>query len=134
MRTTPPTNHIPMNYLAVKHLHMTFAALSGILFFVRGLWMLAGSAQLQRRWVKIVPHVIDTVLLASAIALAVMSRQYPIAQNWLSAKVIALVIYIVLGTIAIKPGRSKGVRATAFVAALAVFAYIVKVAVTKQVA
>jgi len=122
-----------MNYLAIKHLHIACAALSGALFFVRGIWMLRDSAMLQRRWVKIVPHVIDTVLLASALTLVIWSAQYPFVQNWLTAKVLALVAYILLGTIALKRGKTKGVRAGAFVAALLVFAYIVKVALTRQV-
>lgn len=121
-----------MNYLAVKHLHMTCAALSGAFFFVRGIWMLRESSLLQRRWVRIIPHVIDTVLLASAITLAVWSAQYPLAQSWLTAKVIGLILYIVLGTIALKRGKTKTVRATAFVAALAVFGYIVSVAITRH--
>jgi uncharacterized membrane protein SirB2 len=122
-----------MSYLAVKHIHMTFAALSGTLFFVRGLWMMAGSTLLQRRWVKIVPHVVDTLLLTSALTLVIWSGQYPIAQNWLTAKLCALVLYIVLGAIALKRGRTKPMRIVAFIAALAVFAYIVMVAVTRQV-
>jgi uncharacterized membrane protein SirB2 len=122
-----------MSYLAIKHLHMTCAALSGTFFFIRGIWMLLESPQLQQRWVKIAPHIIDTVLLASALTMAVWSSQYPFAQNWLTAKLLALVAYILLGTIALKRGKTKSVRATAFVAALAVFAYIVKVAITRQV-
>ena len=122
-----------MNYLAIKHVHMTCAALSIILFFVRGLWMLAGSTLLQQRWAKVVPHIVDTVLLASALTMVVWSSQYPFMQNWLTAKVVALVAYVVLGTIALKRGQTKGVRTGAFILALLVFGYIVKVAVTKQV-
>jgi uncharacterized membrane protein SirB2 len=121
-----------MDYLTLKHLHMGCAALSGSLFLLRGSWMLSGSALLERRWVKTAPHLIDTVLLTSAIALASWSGQYPIAQAWLSAKVIALLVYIVLGTIALKRGRTKTVRAIAFVGALAVFLYIGAVAVSKN--
>ena len=80
-----------MPYIALKHLHITFVALSGLLFLVRGIWMLSGSQRLQQRWVKIVPHVVDTLLLASAIGLAVWSRQYPGQSPWLTAKVAALV-------------------------------------------
>lgn len=122
-----------MSYLAVKHVHMTCAALSIILFFVRGLWMLAGSPLLQQRWAKVVPHIMDTVLLASALTMVVWSSQYPFVQNWLTAKIVALVAYVVLGTIALKRGQTKGVRIGAFILALLVFGYIVKVAVTKQV-
>ena len=122
-----------MSYLALKHFHMTCAILSGVFFLLRGGWMLADSALLQRRWVKIAPHVIDTLLLASAIGLAVWSAQYPFAQSWLTAKLVALLLYIGLGTVALKRGKTKTVRVAAFVAALAAFAYIVAVAVSKQV-
>jgi uncharacterized membrane protein SirB2 len=122
-----------MDYLAIKHLHMGCAGLSIAMFLLRGTWMLQGSSMLQRRWVKIVPHLVDTVLLGSAITLAVISHQYPFAQPWLGAKVVALVLYIVLGAIALKRGRTLRIRAIAFGAALATFAYIVMVAVTRQV-
>jgi uncharacterized membrane protein SirB2 len=121
-----------MDYLALKHTHMSFAALSGSLFLLRGIWMLRASPMLQARWVRIAPHIVDTALLASAITLAVVSSQYPLAQSWLTAKVCALVVYIALGTIALKPGRPRGVRAAAFIGALLTFGYIVSVAVSKH--
>lgn len=121
-----------MDYLTLKHFHMGCAAASGSLFVVRGAWMLRDSPRLQARWVRVAPHVVDTLLLASAIGLAVWSGQYPGAQHWLTAKVSALLAYIVLGTIALKRGRTKMVRISAFIGALAVFGYIVAVAVTKQ--
>jgi uncharacterized membrane protein SirB2 len=97
---------------------------------LRGVWMLRGSALLQRRWVKIVPHVVDTLLLTSAILLALTIRQYPFVSSWLTAKVIGLVVYIALGTIALKRGRTLTIRASAWIAAQLVFFYIVAVAVT----
>ena len=121
-----------MNYLLLKHFHMSFAAMSGLLFLLRGLWMLADSPALQRRWVRVLPHLVDTALLLSAVSLAVWSAQYPLVQTWLSVKVGALLLYIVLGSIALKRGRSKPVRAAAYVAALVTFGYIVCVAVTKN--
>jgi uncharacterized membrane protein SirB2 len=121
-----------MNYLLLKHLHMSCAAMSGTLFLLRGLWMLQDSPQLGRRWVRTLPHLIDTVLLASAVTLAVWSAQYPLAQPWLTAKVCALLLYIVLGSVALKRGCSKGIRAAAFLAALATFGYIVAVALSKN--
>ena len=121
-----------MDYLALKYFHMACAALSGSLFVLRGIWMLSESAMLQRRWVRIAPHVVDTLLLASALILVIWSRQYPFVQNWLTAKIIALIVYIALGAIALKRGRNKTVRVCAFIAALAVFAYIGLVAMTKQ--
>jgi uncharacterized membrane protein SirB2 len=121
-------------YIAIKHLHVTFAALSGIFFLLRGLLMLADSPLLLRRWIRMAPHVVDTALLASALALVFLSGQYPFVQAWLTAKLIALVAYIVLGSIALKRGKTKGVRAFALFAALATFAYIVAVALTRQAA
>lgn len=121
-----------MSYLAIKHLHMSFAILSGLLFLTRGIMMLAGSGLLQKRVLRIAPHVIDTLLLASAVTLAVIGQQYPFVQAWLTAKVLALVGYIIAGSVALRPGRPKGVRAIAFIAALMLFAYILKVAVTRN--
>ena len=121
-----------MSYLAIKHIHITCAVLSFLLFSLRGIWMLQGSALLRQRWVKIVPHVVDTLLLASALVMVFWSAQYPFVQAWLTAKVVALVAYIILGTIALKRGKTKTVRLSAFLAALVVFAYIVKVALTRQ--
>lgn len=115
-------------YLLLKTIHVGSVCASGALFVLRSGWMLAESQQLQRRWVKILPHVVDTVLLASAIALTMIIHQYPFVQSWLTAKVLALVAYIVLGSIGLKYGRSKRVRITACCAALAVFGYIVTVA------
>lgn len=88
---------------------------------------------LTRRWVRVVPHAVDTVLLASAIALAVMIEQHPLVHGWLTAKVIGLIAYIVLGTLALKRGRTPAIRLTAFCGALLVFSYIVAVAITKSV-
>lgn len=121
-----------MDYLLLKHLHMSCAALSGSFFFLRGQWMLAGSPMLQRRWVKTVPHIVDSLLLASAVGLAAWSHQYPGRMPWLTAKLAALVAYILLGAVALKYGKTKAQRATAYAAALATFGYIVAVAVTKN--
>ena len=121
-----------MDYSALKSVHVACVAASYTLFLVRGVWMMQDSTLLARRWVRIVPHVIDTVLLASAIAMAVMIRQYPFAAPWLTAKVVGLVVYIGLGTVALKRGRTKRMRIVAWIAAQIVFLYIVSVAVLKR--
>ncbi|MGQ9861416.1 MAG: SirB2 family protein, partial [Thiobacillaceae bacterium] len=79
------------------------------------------------------PHVNDTLLLAAAIGLLLVADLSPLDQPWIMAKIIGLIAYIGLGTVALKRGRTKAIRVMAFVAALGVFAYIVAVAVTKQV-
>ncbi len=122
-----------VSYLAIKHLHMSCAALSGSFFILRGVWMMRASAMLQKPWVKVLPHLVDTVLLASALTMAYLSGQYPFQQNWLTAKLLALVLYIVLGTIALKRGKTAGIRLVALVASIVTFAYIISVALTRQV-
>jgi len=120
-----------IDYAAVKLVHVGAAALSIALFALRGAWMLRAPQRLQRGWVRIAPHLIDTVLLASALWLA-WQLGTDGTRGWLWAKVIALCAYIALGTIALKRGRTRGVRIVAFAAALATFGYIVSVAVTKS--
>lgn len=119
-----------MDYGLVKHIHLTTIVITLTLFILRGIWMMADSPRLQLRWVRIVPHVNDTLLLISGIGLAIMLGQYPLVNGWLTAKLFGLILYIVLGTIAIKRGRTKRTRIVAWIAALLVFAYIVAVAVT----
>ena len=120
-----------LDYAAVKAIHVGAAATSIALFLLRGGWMLRAPEKLRLRWVRVIPHVIDTVLLVSALWLA---WQIGFAANfrWLGAKIAALIVYIALGTIALKRGRTRGIRLAAFVAAVATFGYIVSVALTKS--
>ena len=120
-------------YQTIKYLHMSCATISVSFFILRFIWMLRGSNMLQQRWVRIVPHVVDTILLASALTMVVWSGQIPFQQAWLGAKVLALLAYIILGSIALKRGKTVQGRALSFVAALVVFAYIVAVALSRQV-
>ncbi len=121
-----------MSYLALKYLHVTTVIVSYSLFVVRGAWMLADSPMLAKRWVRIVPHVNDTLLLVAAIWLTTLIGQYPGTSAWLTAKVIGLIVYILIGTVAIRRGPNKPIRATAWVAAQLVFFYIVAVALTRD--
>jgi len=121
-----------MQYLVLKWVHIACAILSISGFMLRGMLMLLDSPLLTMRFARIAPHVVDTVLLASALWLAVLIGQYPFVQGWLTAKVLALIAYIVLGTLALKRARSKTLRAAAFALALGVAAYIVSVALTRD--
>lgn len=121
-----------MDYLAIKILHVSCVATSYALFVLRGLWMMYLTQWLQQRWVRILPHVVDTVLLGSAVAMALMIRQYPFVAGWLTAKLLALLLYIVLGSVALKRGRTRKQRVAAWFAAQAVFFYIVAVALTRN--
>jgi len=121
-----------MIYLALKHLHVTCVVLSGLGFCLRGWWMLRDSPTLQQRLVRVLPHVVDTLLLGSALSMAFLSGQYPFVQGWLTAKLGGLLAYIVLGAMALKRGRTKAVRARYFVLALLAYGYIVSVALSRN--
>jgi uncharacterized membrane protein SirB2 len=116
-----------MNYFLIKHIHMTAAGLSLLLFIIRAYWSVTGSALLQKKAVKIVPHIVDTVLLVAGVILAAMIGP---EQPWILAKIVLLLVYIGVGTIAIKRGRTPGQRAVAALVAVAIFAYIVGIALS----
>ncbi|MEZ5616072.1 MAG: SirB2 family protein [Rhodocyclaceae bacterium] len=119
-------------YFLLKHLHIAFVVISVTGFTLRGIWMLTDSPMLNRLWVRVVPHVNDTLLLAAAIGLSVVLEQYPFVHDWVTAKVLGLLAYIGFGMFALRRGRSKALRAGFWLAALASFAYIVSVALTKD--
>lgn len=119
-------------YLAVKHLHVTCVVLSIAGFFLRGVLMLRDSPLLARRWMKIVPHVNDTVLLVAALTLSWLGGAYPFVDAWLTAKVFGLIAYIILGVLALQPGRPKPLRIAAWAGALAVVGWVVSVALTRH--
>ncbi|AKH39320.1 putative membrane protein SirB2 [Nitrosomonas communis] len=121
-----------MSYTVLKFIHISSVILSYLLFLTRGIWMIHSSAQLQQRWVKIMPHVIDTVLLTSAITLTVLIQQYPLADAWLTAKVAGLLLYIGLGITAFRFGKTYPIKVGAWIMAQIVFFYIVLVALTKN--
>ena len=121
-----------MSYIVLKHIHVTAVALSATGFFLRGLLMLRGSSLLQARWIRIAPHILDTVLLGSAIAMAVMSAQYPFVQPWLTAKFFGLIAYILCGTMALKRAKTLAARRVWYFAALAVVGWVVSVALTRN--
>ena len=114
----------------LKLVHVAAVAASFTLFFLRGIWLLRGSDIMRRRWVKIAPHSIDTVLLVSAVALAWQLGYTPFNSPWLAAKIVALLVYIGLGMLAFRFARSRRQRLAAWLAALLTFAYIVLAAVT----
>ena len=118
-----------MDYATLKTLHVATVVITLALFLLRGVWMIAESPRLAARWTRIVPHINDTVLLVSGIALAWTLGISPLEHGWLAAKIVALVAYIVLGTLALKRGKTRGQRIAAWVAALLVFGYMVAVAV-----
>lgn len=121
-----------MDYTDLRTLHISCASISICLFAARGGMQLAAIRWRQWRWLRIVPHLNDTLLLAAATALAVSSHQYPLAQSWLTAKVVALVVYVFAGGKALRDGISPARQRGWFALALATVAYIVLVAVTRS--
>lgn len=121
-----------MSYALLKMIHVSSVVLSYSLFFLRGIWLIRDSTNLRQRWVKILPHIVDTVLLTSAVFLAMTIQQNPLQNSWLTAKVAGLLLYIALGMVAIRFGKTRRTKIIAWVAAQCVFIYIVLVAITKS--
>lgn len=119
-------------YLTLKTVHVAAAVVTIAGFILRGIWMLNASTKLQRPVVKIAPHIVDTVLLLAGVGLLWLSRLNPLAQAWLLAKFAGLIAYVLLGTIAIRRGPTKRVRAIALFGAVAAFAYILGVATARS--
>lgn len=115
-------------YLAIKHLHLLCVGLSGLGFLARGVLRLNDSPWLQRRWVKVAPHVNDTVLLVAGLALAALSGQYPFVDAWLTAKILGLLAYIALGTLALRLAQTRRGQFASAIAALLVFVWMLSVA------
>jgi uncharacterized membrane protein SirB2 len=114
----------------LKVIHLSAVVISFTLFFLRGVWLLRTAPIMQQRWVKIMPHSVDTVLLLSAIGLAWQLGYSPFNAPWLAAKIIALLLYIGLGMLAFRFARTNMQRLAAWLGALLVFGYIVAVAIT----
>jgi uncharacterized membrane protein SirB2 len=121
-----------MDYATLKLVHQSAVTLSIVGFFARGWGSLADAAWVRGRAARTLPHIIDTVLLGSAVGLAWLLQLNPLATPWLAAKIAGLLAYIGLGLVALKPGRPRALRAATWVAALLCFAQIVAVAITKQ--
>ncbi len=119
-----------MIYPWLKFLHIFLIVSTYALFFLRGTWSWNESPILQNRWVKTLPHVIDSLLLISAITLALAIHQYPFVDAWLTAKMIGLLLYIGFGFVALRNGIKRVIRISAWLAAQAIFFYIVLVAIT----
>jgi len=116
----------------IKSLHALLALVSIIGFIYRASLKFRNSTTLQQKWLKITPHIVDTLLLASAIYLVVVGHYYPEWFNWVTAKIIGLLLYIIFGLFTLRFSKSRNGIIISFVLALLTFAYIVGVAMTKQ--
>lgn len=115
-------------YASIKLLHMSCAWLSISGFLLRTVWSLRESPLLRHPLARKIPIAVDTLLLLSALTLATLSGQWPFQQSWLSAKLVALLVYIMLGMVALHWGKTRSQRALASAAAVAAFAYLLAVA------
>lgn len=121
-----------MGYALLKTIHVSCVVVTFVLFWIRGWWMLSDSPRLRSTWVRVVPHVVDATLLVSAVALTMVIHQYPFAQSWLTVKLLAVAVYIGLGLVALRFGRSRGQRLAAWLGAQVVFVYIVAIALARD--
>jgi uncharacterized membrane protein SirB2 len=117
-----------MLYYWVKEVHMISVVLSFMLFLLRGAWVLNGHALPRHVVIRTTPHVVDTVLLTSALWLTTIIQQYPFSDAWLTAKVLLLVAYVVLGSLALRRARTRAGRILAFGGAVLAFLFLVSVA------
>lgn len=119
-------------YEVVKHLHLSAMLLSVLLFLFRFVLTLKGATYLSKKWLKILPHIVDTVWLVSAIVLCVMLQQYPLTEGWVTEKLLAFIMYMLMVTISLKLAKTNLMRFVGLVGALSWLAYAGKVAVTKH--
>lgn len=111
-------------YLVLKNTHMLLAMISFTFFLIRATWAFQGSTLLQTKAVKILPHVIDTFLLLTAITLMLTISQYPFINSWLTGKIIGLITYIIFASIVIKYAKNNLQRSLFLGLAIMSFTYI----------
>lgn len=121
-----------MMFAFVKCVHVASVILSLTGFFLRGVLMIRASPLTKARWIRVLPHINDTILLVAALTLAAMSEQYPFVAGWVTAKVLGVIAYIILGSLALRERSTRNMRIACWLAALAIFGWIASVAVTRQ--
>jgi uncharacterized membrane protein SirB2 len=117
-------------YPQIKAVHVAAVIASGMLFLLRGFAVQLGAKCSMAAPLRYLSYSIDTVLLTAALMLVTILHQYPFVQGWLTAKVLLLIVYVVLGSFALKRGRTRAVRISCWIAALLVYLLIVSIART----
>ncbi|NQY64529.1 MAG: SirB2 family protein [Alteromonadaceae bacterium] len=115
-----------------KHLHMTLAVISVALFTLRFVWTLMESKNLTRKWVKIAPHIVDTLLLALGVAMAVKLAINPVEQLWLAEKLLAVVAYLFTGYYTLKLTRNRIMQVIGYLGAMGWVMLVIRLAMTKE--
>ncbi len=123
------TSSLASHYSDILFLHIGCVVASGTLFTMRGLLRICGITAANHIALRVASYVIDSTLLGAAILLMAILRQYPFANGWLTAKVVLLLVYVLLGSVALKRARTPAGGLAALVAALSIFALIIGVAV-----
>ncbi|MFW8590034.1 SirB2 family protein [Glaciecola sp. 2405UD65-10] len=119
-------------YMFAKHLHLTAIALSFSLFLIRFVLLMRNSPSLQKKWLKITPHIVDTVLIISIVLLCVNLSVYPFVNEWATSKLIGLVLYILSVAFALKWARNNAMRIVGLAGAIAWLAITASIAVSKN--
>ncbi|KOR30946.1 hypothetical protein TI04_03375 [Achromatium sp. WMS2] len=122
-----------MDFLLVKYIHIAAVVVTSTLFLWRWYLTVVESDIMQQLWVKVLPHVNDSIILVSGVTMIWMSRQYPTNQPWLAAKILAILIYILLASVAIKYGYTRRWRLIAGILAVLCLWYIMMIAINKSV-
>ena len=122
-----------MLYTSMKHIHLLAIALSVLFLTVRYILIMMDSSLLQKKFFKVTPHIVDTILLASGISLIFITGFIPFtaAGAWLTEKITCVLVYIALGFVALKLGRTKLIRSVAFFGALGWLYWAAHLAMTK---
>lgn len=115
-----------------KHIHMTLAVISISLFTLRFIWTFTGSSKLQAKWIKITPHIIDTLLLTFGIVMTVQYSINPVEQLWLGEKLLAVIAYIFTGYFTLKLARNKPMQIIGYLGAIGWVMLIVRLAMTRE--
>jgi uncharacterized membrane protein SirB2 len=111
---------------------MTLAVISILLFTLRFAWTVVNSPRLQAKWIKITPHIIDTLLLAFGVVMAVQYSINPIEQLWLGEKILAVFAYIFTGYFTLKLARNKPMQIIGYLGAMGWVMLIVRLAMTRE--
>jgi uncharacterized membrane protein SirB2 len=118
--------------MMLKHMHMTVAGLSILLFCFRFILTMKGSDRLNKKWLKITPHVIDTLLLVLGISLIIQTQIYPLQVTWMTEKIVAIFAYIFTGYYTLKLARNRLMQFFGFIGAMSWVVLIFRLAITKQ--
>jgi uncharacterized membrane protein SirB2 len=119
-------------YTGIKHFHLLLIGLSVGLFLIRFILSEMKSPILQKKWLKILPHLVDTLLIVSAVTLCVLIEQYPFVNAWVTEKLLALLLYVFMVTLALKMARTVFMKYIGLLGAISWVAFAGMVAVSKQ--